>query len=154
MEVAITYFGLMTFHRQRLHAPLRIGHTAIRQRAHGTIRTARHTLQSPQLHDGLVIAARTLGIQQLTSQLRELLFPFRRVNRCIQVEQTSQHPIDIAIHYRVRLPPRKRDDSRRRVSADPFQGEHLVIASGELSPIMLDNPLGGGMQVACPTIIP
>ena len=153
MKITGFHNSLSDFYRETLYPTGSLCHTTIQQRTGGTIGRLRGTLQSPEIHDRLIIQIRTSTIQQQLCQFRELSFTGRTVDRCIDGKQAGQYPIDISVDNRIRQTPGKRTDSCRRIFTNSFQPQYFRISMGKFSSIFQYNLLGRSMQMTCPTVI-
>src|ERR1051325_12233066 len=86
MKMPFAYFRFLFFDRKHIHFFLRPGETGISQWTSAARRIFRDALPRSEFHDGLVMCAGILAIDQGGGQLQELLFPLCGIDRCFYPE--------------------------------------------------------------------
>ena len=140
MEIAVTGFRLMPFHRIIQHAVQGKRLASIRQWARRAIWIFRDTSQRPEFHNRLIMLPGALFVHQGLGQLGEAPLPLRRVYRRIYRKHTGKHPVDISINNRKRPIPRKRDNCGGGIFTHAFQRQYLRICGREHSSDNTSSP--------------
>lgn len=112
--------GFGQLHWQLPHLMFLICHTPMSQNAMGAIWIGGDTIPCPKFHNGLVEGARLKGIDELLCQFLELFGPFRTVDRAIDPEATSQHPIHITVYHRSGSFKANRSNGTGGIITNPF----------------------------------
>ena len=124
--------------------------TALRQRTQRAYRIFRRANRRPQIHQALRKIPCPLGYQRFR-QPRDHRPRFR--HRLLDLINTRQHPLDIAIHRHDPSIKRNRSDCPRRVSANARKLQQCINTVGKPSAVTLDHLNRTSMQVARPRII-
>ena len=116
-------------------------------------RTVRHTDQRPQLHEGLIVVARSVRRLMLHDPGRKGLFHRLFGDDGRVVVQAGKHPQHVAIHRRHRDAEADRGNGPRRVVPDAGQGPQGIVVGGQLSAVLLADDACCLLQVAHPAVI-
>lgn len=110
-------------------------------------------MQGSKLHKGLVVKPRLLTVELLVGKARKKRLAFFIINRCIDIEKTRQHAIDVAIHHGVGQIKGDGSDGGSGIVANAFEAFKFLKISGKLSTIFRYHLLCTMVQITRSRII-
>ena len=153
IEPAVADPGFASFHGTVGDGSGSEGQTALRQRTCFAAGRRGRTLNRPEVHDRLVVAARMRGVELRLRQAGESPFSGRGVDRFGEVEEPREHPVDITVDDGARSVVSRRADGRRGIVAHAAQRTHVVQRAGKHPSETLYDLTGGGPEVAGAAVI-
>ena len=112
------------------------------------VRVLRGALERSKLHQGLVMESWMLAVEELIGKFGKKLLSFININRCVDVEESRQNAVDVAVDDGVRHVESNGSNGCCSIVANAFQKLELFIVGGELTIVVFDNLYGTEAQIA------
>ena len=129
------------------------GEAVVLHRAGRAVGPARRAHERAQLHQGLVVVARLVAVEQGLGQGVDLFAGGGLLERPVDVGQAGEQPLHVGVHQRPGLVEGDGEDGRGGVRADAGQPEQLVAVGRDLAAVAFDQLPGGTLNVARPAVV-
>ena len=125
--------------------------TSLGKRTSLAKRCGRLTLQSSEVHDGLVVKGRVLPVEQLVGKGTKEFLALHGIDRLCYAEVASQNPLHIAVEHSMRFAESQTHDGCCGVVANAWQSPHKAVILGEAA--SLGNLLSCLVEVPSPAVV-